>query len=97
MMELGEPYRTLPFLVAVTGLRSNEALGLKWSELAYERQRTGFIRKFPHLAVAHRSKLLAMLMAGKSGSPCSWIGNAGPTKARINPESARTSMPCTNY
>ena len=26
-----------------------------------------------------------------------WIGNARPTKARINPESARTSMPSANY
>jgi integrase len=38
MMELGEPYRTLVFLVAVTGLRISEALGLKWSDLDYERQ-----------------------------------------------------------
>jgi integrase len=38
MMELGEPYRMLVFLVAVTGLRSSEALGLKWSDLDYERQ-----------------------------------------------------------
>jgi len=30
MMELEEPYRTLVFLVAVTGLRISEALGLKW-------------------------------------------------------------------
>src|SRR6266481_5342783 len=38
MMESGEPYRTLVFLVAVTGLRISEALGLKWSDLDYERQ-----------------------------------------------------------
>src|SRR5712664_1013328 len=38
MMELGEPYRTLVFLVALTGLRISEALGLKWSDLDYERQ-----------------------------------------------------------
>jgi integrase len=38
MMELGEPFRTLVFLVAVTGLRISEALGLKWSDLDYERQ-----------------------------------------------------------
>ncbi|MGB9434110.1 MAG: site-specific integrase [Candidatus Acidiferrum sp.] len=38
MMELGEPYRTLVFLVAVTGLCISEALGLKWSDLDYERQ-----------------------------------------------------------
>jgi integrase len=37
-MELGEPYRTLVFLVGVTRLRISEALGLKWSELDYERQ-----------------------------------------------------------
>jgi integrase len=38
MMELGEPYRTLACLVAVTGLRISEALGLKWHDLDYERQ-----------------------------------------------------------
>jgi integrase len=38
MMELGEPYRTLVFLVAVTGLRISEALGLKWNDLDYGRQ-----------------------------------------------------------
>ncbi len=38
MMELEEPYRTLVFLVAVTGLRISEALGLKWGDLDYERQ-----------------------------------------------------------
>ena len=38
MMESGEPYRTLAFLVAVTGLRISEALGLKWCDLDYERQ-----------------------------------------------------------
>jgi integrase len=37
-MELGEPHRTLVFLVAVTGLRISEALGLKWSDLDYQRQ-----------------------------------------------------------
>jgi integrase len=38
MLELGESYRTLVFLVAVTGLRVSEALGLKWSDLDYECQ-----------------------------------------------------------
>jgi integrase len=38
MMELGEPYRMLVFLVAVTGLRISEALGLKWNDLDYEGQ-----------------------------------------------------------
>jgi integrase len=38
MMELKDPYRTLVFLVAVTGLRISEALGLKWGDLDYERQ-----------------------------------------------------------
>jgi integrase len=33
MMELEEQYRTLVFLVAVTGLRISEALGLKWGDL----------------------------------------------------------------
>lgn len=38
MMELEEPYGTLVFVVAVTGLRISEALGLKWDDLDYERQ-----------------------------------------------------------
>jgi integrase len=38
MMELEDPYRTLVFLVAVTGLRISEALGLKWSDLDYDRK-----------------------------------------------------------
>src|SRR5258708_3689722 len=38
MVELKEPYRTLLFLVAVTGLRISEARGLKWSDLDYERE-----------------------------------------------------------
>jgi integrase len=38
MMGLEDPYRTLVFLVAVTGLRISEALGLKWGDLDYERQ-----------------------------------------------------------
>jgi integrase len=38
MMELAEPFRTLVFLVAVTGLRISEALRLKWSDLDYDRQ-----------------------------------------------------------
>ncbi len=39
MMELEEPYRTLVFLVTLTGLRISEALGLKWGDLDYERQK----------------------------------------------------------
>jgi hypothetical protein len=35
MMELEDPYRTVVFLVAVTGLRISEALGLKWGDLDY--------------------------------------------------------------
>ncbi len=38
MLELKDPHRTLVFLVAVTGLRISEALGLKWGDLDYERQ-----------------------------------------------------------
>lgn len=34
---LEEPYRTLVFVVAVTGLRISEALGLQWGDLDYER------------------------------------------------------------
>jgi integrase len=36
MTELEDPYRTLVFLVAVTGLRISEALGLKWGDLDYD-------------------------------------------------------------
>jgi integrase len=38
MAELKDPYRTLVFLVAVTGLRISETLGLKWNDLDYDRQ-----------------------------------------------------------
>ena len=38
MMELKDPYRTLLFLVTVTGFRISEALGLKWHDLDYGRQ-----------------------------------------------------------
>jgi integrase len=38
MVELKDPHRMLVFLVAVTGLRISEALGLKWGDLDYERQ-----------------------------------------------------------
>jgi integrase len=36
MMKLEQPYRTLVFLVAVTGLRISEALGLTWGDLDYD-------------------------------------------------------------
>ena len=36
MMELIDPYSTLVFLVAVTGLRISEALGLQWRDLDYQ-------------------------------------------------------------
>jgi integrase len=38
MMQLDDVVRTLVFLVAVTGLRISEALGLKWGDLDYERK-----------------------------------------------------------
>ncbi len=38
MMELKDPHRTLVFMVAVTGLRISEALGLKRNDLDYERK-----------------------------------------------------------
>ena len=54
MMELGEPYRTLVFLVAVTWFHISEALGLKWSNLDYERQmihlRRVWVGNWPHFA-----------------------------------------------
>jgi integrase len=37
MMELDDVVRPLVFLVAVTGLRISEALGLKWGDLDYDR------------------------------------------------------------
>lgn len=36
MTELRELYQTLVFVVAVTGVRISEALGLKWGDLDYE-------------------------------------------------------------
>jgi len=36
MMQLDDPYRTLVFVVAVTGLRISEALGLQWRDLDYQ-------------------------------------------------------------
>jgi integrase len=36
MRVLEEPYRTLVFLVAVTGVRISEALGLQWRDLDYQ-------------------------------------------------------------
>src|SRR6266404_1467476 len=44
MVELKDPYRILVFLVAVTGLRISEALGLKWNDLDYERK-TIYLRR----------------------------------------------------
>lgn len=38
MMECEDPYRTLVFLVAVTGLRISEALDLKWGDPDHKRQ-----------------------------------------------------------
>jgi integrase len=36
MEELEDPYRTLVFVIAVTGLRISEALGLRWNDLDYQ-------------------------------------------------------------
>ena len=44
MVELRDPYRTLVFMVTVTGLRISEALGLKWNDLDYERK-TIYLRR----------------------------------------------------
>jgi len=44
MMELEDPRRTVVFLVAVTGLRISEALGLKWGDLDYRRQMIHLLR-----------------------------------------------------
>jgi integrase len=63
MMELGESYRTLVFLVAVTGLRISEALGLKWSDLDYER------RMIPLERVWVGNELVARLKTEGSEAP----------------------------
>lgn len=65
-MELGEPYRTLMFLVAVTGLRISEALGLKWSDLDYERQRVQLYRVWVGNELVPR-----MLFSGRASRRCS--------------------------
>jgi integrase len=63
MMELEEPCRTLLFLVAVTGLRVSEALGLKWDDLDYE-QHTIRLRR-----VCVGSKIIEDVKTKSSGAP----------------------------
>lgn len=63
MMELEEPCRTLMFLVAVTGLRISEALGLKWDDLDYE-QHTIHLRR-----VCVGGKIIEDVKTKSSGAP----------------------------
>jgi integrase len=56
MMELKDPYRTLVFLVAVTGLRISEALGLKWEDLDYGRQMIHLRRVWVGSDIIHHMK-----------------------------------------
>jgi len=56
MMQLDYPVRTLVFLVAVTGLRISEALGLKWPNLDYERQMIHLRRAWGGCEVIDRLK-----------------------------------------
>jgi integrase len=56
MMELEDPYRTLVCLVAVTGLRISEAVGLKWGDLDYERQMIRLHRVWVGKDIVHQLK-----------------------------------------
>jgi integrase len=55
-MQLEEPYQTLGFLVAVTGLRISEALGLQWSDHDCERQMIHLSRVWAGNVVLHDLK-----------------------------------------
>jgi hypothetical protein len=56
MMELEDPHRTVVFLVAVTGLRISEALGLKWGDLDYRRQMIHLLRVWGQHSIRTWSK-----------------------------------------
>jgi len=56
MMELEDPHRTVVFLVAVTGLRISEALGLQWGDLDYRRQMIHLLRVWGQHSIGTWSK-----------------------------------------
>ena len=63
MAELEDPYRVLVFLVAVTGVRISEALGLQWRDLDYQ-QHAIYLRR-----VWVGSTLIEGLKTETSGAP----------------------------
>ncbi len=63
MAELEEPYRMLVYLVAVTGLRISEALGLQWRDLDYEGKKIDLHRAWVG------KELIEDLKTERSGAP----------------------------
>jgi integrase len=51
LSELEEPYRTMVFLAASTGLRVSELLALKWSDINFESLEISLIRAVVHQVV----------------------------------------------
>jgi integrase len=63
MAELEDPYRMLVYLVAVTGLRISEALGLQWRDLDYEGKKIDLHRAWVG------NELIEDLKTERSGAP----------------------------
>lgn len=51
LAELQEPYRTMVFLAAITGLRISELLGLKWSDVDFENLQISLNRAVVHQVI----------------------------------------------
>ena len=51
LSELQEPYRTMAFLAAATGLRVSELLGLKWLDIDFGKQEINLVRGIVHQIV----------------------------------------------